>query len=84
MAIIVLVSALTMLTLNIQQTFAMTSTGQSGVGGGSTGATIGAGSTGQSGDGGGSTGATIGTGSVGQSVDHHLFCNTGMITPICK
>jgi hypothetical protein len=50
MAIIVLISALTMLTLNTQQTFAM----------------IGTGSVGQSGTGAGSTGATIGTGSVGQ------------------
>jgi hypothetical protein len=39
---------------------------------------------GQIGAGGGSSGATTGGGSTGQSVDRHLFCNTGMITPICK
>jgi hypothetical protein len=41
-------------------------------------------STGQIGAGGGSSGATIGGGSTGPSVDRHLFCITGMITPICK
>jgi hypothetical protein len=45
---------------------------------------LGGGSTGQSGGGGGSSGDTIGVGSIGQTVDRHLFCNTGMITPICK
>jgi hypothetical protein len=55
---------------------------QSGGGGGSSG--LGGGSTGQSGGGGGSSGDTIGVGSIGQTVDRHLFCNTGMITPICK
>ena len=49
MAILALIGAITMLALNIQQTFAMT-----------------------------------GAGSAGQSVDRHLFCNTGVITPICK
>jgi hypothetical protein len=42
------------------------------------------GNTGQTGAGGGSSGATIGGGNTGQSVDRHLFCNTGVITPICK
>lgn len=42
------------------------------------------GGTGQSGAAGGSSGATIGGGSTGQSVDRHLFCNTGVITPICN
>jgi hypothetical protein len=55
---------------------------QSGGGGGSSG--LGGGSTGQSGGGGGSSGGMIGVGSTGQTVDRHLFCNTGMITPICK
>jgi hypothetical protein len=39
---------------------------------------------------GGASGVTTGAGSTGQSgsniggVDRHLFCNTGVITPICK
>ena len=82
-------------TLYSQNAFAQNSTGstnggavggvttQSGGGGGSGGATTGGGSTGQSGGGGGSSGNTIGTG-TGHSVDRQLFCNTGMITPICK
>ena len=60
MAIIALVAASTMLTLNIQQTFAMIG-GQSGVAGASSGV----------------------NGSAG-TVDRHLFCNTGVITPVCK
>ena len=37
----------------------------------------------------GTYGATMGTGSAGQSganggVDPHLFCGTGVMTPICK
>ncbi len=38
----------------------------------------------------GGSGVTTGAGSAGQSitnvggVDRHLFCNTGVITPICK
>ena len=47
----------------------MTAGGSTRAGGGSGGAMIGEDSTGQSG---------------GQTVDRHLFCNTGMITPICK
>ena len=39
---------------------------------------------GSTGGGGGSTGPTIGTGSAGQNVDRHLFCNTGVMTPICE
>jgi hypothetical protein len=31
-----------------------------------------------------STGATIDGGNAAQSVDRNLFCNTGIITPICK
>jgi hypothetical protein len=38
----------------------------------------------------GASGATTGAGTAGQSgsnvggVDRHLFCNTGVITPICR
>ena len=48
------------------------------------------GSLGQSRALGGASGVTTGAGSTGQSglnvggVDRHLFCNTGVITPICK
>jgi hypothetical protein len=48
------------------------------------------GSLGQSKGLGGASGATTGAGTAVQSgsnvggVDRHLFCNTGVITPICK
>lgn len=58
MLILVLVGALTLLTLSAEHTFAMIG-GQSGVGGGSNGANSG-------------------------GIDRHLFCNTGVITPICN
>jgi hypothetical protein len=70
--IIALISGLTMLASSTQQTFAVIG----GVGGGSAGATTGAG--------GGSTGSPTGASSTGQSPDPHLFCITGMKTPICK
>jgi hypothetical protein len=33
---------------------------------------------------GGASGVTIGAGSNVGGVDRHLFCNTGVITPVCK
>jgi hypothetical protein len=46
------------------------------------------GSLGQSKGLGGASGAATGTGTSAQSgvggVDRHLFCNTGVITPVCK
>jgi hypothetical protein len=74
--IIALISALTILASSTQQTFVVIT----GVGKGSIGATTGAGSVGQSAGGGSPTGG----GGTGQSPDPHLFCKTGMITPICK
>jgi hypothetical protein len=74
LAILTLICASTVLTLNTQQMYAIT----------------GAGSLGQSRVLGGASGLTTGTGNAVQSgsnvggVDHHLFCNTGVITPICK
>jgi hypothetical protein len=74
MAILALIGASTILTLNAQQMYAIT----------------GAGSAGQSRALGGASGLATGAGSAGQSgsnvggVDRHLFCNTGVITPICK
>lgn len=53
-------------------------------------AITGAGRLGQTKAYGGASGVTTGAGSAGQSgsniggVDRHLFCNTGVITPICK
>jgi hypothetical protein len=32
----------------------------------------------------GSSGVTTGAGSNGGGVDRHLFCDTGVITPVCK
>ena len=32
----------------------------------------------------GSSGVTTGAGSNGGGVDRHLFCVTGVITPVCK
>lgn len=74
MVILVFIGASTTLTLNTQQMYAIT----------------GAGSLRQNGALGGTSGVTAGAGSAGQSntnvggVDRHLFCNTGVITPICK
>jgi hypothetical protein len=74
MAILALIGALTILTLNTQQMYGITGAGslvQSRTLGGASGLATGAGSAGQSGS------------NVG-GVDRHLFCNTGVITPICK
>jgi len=74
MAILALICALTILTLNTQQMYAITGAGRLGQNralGGASGVTTAAGSAGQSGS------------NVG-GVDRHLFCNTGVITPICK
>jgi hypothetical protein len=66
--IIGFVGALTTVILNTQQTLAITRGGNAG----------------QGWSGGGSSGATIGGGNAGQSVDRNLFCNTGIMTPVCK
>jgi hypothetical protein len=72
LAILTLIGASTVLTLNTQQMYAITgSLVQSRVLGGASGLTTGAGNAGQS-------------GSNAGDVDRHLFCNTGVITPICK
>ena len=68
MVILVFIGASTPLTLNTQQMYGAGSLRQNGALGG---VTAGAGSTGQSNT------------NVG-GVDRHLFCNTGVITPICK
>ena len=78
---IVTTVGLVLMTPYSQNAFAQnsnTSRANGGVGGDMTG------STGASGAGGGSSGAVIGGGSTRQPVEHHLFCDTGMITPICK
>jgi hypothetical protein len=74
LAILALICASTVLSLNTHQMYAITGAGslvQSRVLGGASGLTTGAGSAGQS-------------GSNAGGVDRHLFCNTGVITPICK
>jgi hypothetical protein len=73
MAVLALIGASTNVTLNTQQMYAITGEGNLGQRalGGASGVTTGAGSAGQSGT------------NVG-GVDRHLFCNTGVITPICK
>jgi hypothetical protein len=74
MAILALICALTILTLNTQQMYAITEAGRLGQNralGGASGVRTAAGSAGQSGS------------NVG-GVDRHLFCNTGVITRICK
>jgi hypothetical protein len=74
LAILTLIGASTVLTLNTQQIYAITE----------------AGSLIQSRTLGVTSGLATGTGTAGQSdsnvggVDPHLFCNTGVITPICK
>lgn len=74
-AILALIGALTILTLNTQQMYTITGAGslvQSGALGVASRLATGAGSAGQGGS------------NVG-GVDRHLFCdNTGVITPICK
>jgi hypothetical protein len=72
---IALIGALTILTLNTQQMYAIIGAGslvQSSALGGASGLATGAGSNGQSGS------------NVGGGVDRHLFCDTGVITSICK